>query len=192
MFNLLLAFVIFVSSFTTLFLHPQSQNIPRPTPQFPTPSLSQYPLPTNPSPNWKTYTNNVLNISFEFPDKAPGIYLPLKIIEYGIGSYVVIQGDGNNLVAVVKYPNTTISKQFYLDKNQNPFGHPYPGVLKSGNLNGYHEQETLLSGADHGMDLKVIYFQRGGDVYSLSIVDESRLQDSSFLQQILSTFRFLN
>lgn len=155
------------------------------------PTFVSYISPT-PSPNssptadWKTYTNEKLAFSFKYPN---GVY---KVYEYPLIVSIGVEGTGGLNFEVEKRPNTTILTAFTQDKSRYKeyldLKLPTP-VLKSGVINGYVEQETIFPAAAYGTDMRILYFQRGSDVYLITL--QPNVTETVF-DQILTTFKFTN
>lgn len=132
--------------------------------------------------NWKTYTNSDFGILFKYPSN-------LKVFEFPTIISLGAEGTGGLIFEVHKDQATTIKALFEKDKlkfNEYIRLNESAPILKDSEINGYSGQETLFKAAVQGVDIRVIYFQKGEDVIRIFLNPRS----DSTSNQILSTFRF--
>lgn len=154
----------------------------------PTPSAVAESTPTpNPTANWKTYTNNSLNYSIETPidwnvddgrfsDKGYVVIKPNNIQNY----LLIISSQKNKVKSLSEW----ISLNGEPERNQHKFTfNGYEAILTKDTI--VYQGDTLPTTTNH------YYLINNNDGHSIHEVTSNK-NYYSILNQILSTFRFVN
>jgi len=139
---------------------------------------------TDPTTNWKTYTNTKLGFSFKYPSEWE---LPngMTIPNTKVGNTQQISFDHN--LTVMYQPSTTLEQ--YVAKNL-PTDNTPPADYINGNIHG--EKIIYKSGVDQAtINIVIAFSGQTQNVITFTYTDyPGQITESKIIDQILSTFQF--